>query len=218
MPDHPRPLRKWLRLTGFTLGGLVAILLVLAAVGFGLSLLDEMRLREDSRTHEGSLEGNGAVRGHANRLLARLPPRSTLGDNAFRFVAVPELSYYTYVVSLSAKGATVEGVLITTERSRDEKKTTTTEQNFTMPRNDYHALVTEMDHLADHFGGDDSMGCLDGTMIGFERIRGARVTSGIGNGGCSKHYAAIGEIVRLTLMRFVTPRGSPLGHGWYPGF
>jgi len=213
MPEHRRQHRKWLRRFGYALGGLTVVVLVLAATVYIAQWREDSRLRQETRTQEGPVQGGDVIRDHALRLLAMLPPRGGLGDNAFRFVAVPELSYYSYAVSLSAKGAAVEGIVISTEKSHDGKKAATVRQNFTMSRNDYGALIIEMDHLADAYTGNN-LQCLDGTLIAFERVRGPRVTSGIGN-SCSKHYAAIGEIMRLTILRFVTPPGPPTGLGWY---
>src|SRR6185437_7280397 len=133
MAEPSKP-RRWLRRTGFAVAGVAAILLVLTAIVFIQQWREDMDLREASRTLEGPVRGGGIVRDDATRLFATLPSRESLGGDAFRFVAVPELSNYTYALSLSAKGATVEGILVTTERSHGGKKLTTTRQTFTMPR------------------------------------------------------------------------------------
>jgi len=218
--NSPR-LLKWLHRIGYVC---TALILAELAVFFYFAIPATIEHRkyiaqqmEETRTREGALTGGSEIRGNALALLKPLPPLTGPGANGLRFVAMPQLSYFDYALSLAGTGGNAEGILIVTDRRREGTAAKSTTQHFTMPRAAYAALLTEFDHRADGFAGIDTGGaCLDGNVIAFERIRGSRITSGIGNGSCFAHYGDIGNIVKAALLRAVTPSGPPVGRNWYP--
>lgn len=169
---------------------------------------------EETRTREGALTGGDVIRASALAQLKPLPPLRGLGTNGLRFVAMPQLSRFWYALSLASSGGDAEGILIVTERGVEGAAPALTTQHFTMPRAAYAALLADFDGRADGFAGTDGA-CMDGSEIAFERVRGTRITSGIGNAGCIAHYRALGDIVRTALLRAVTPSGPPVGKNWY---
>lgn len=216
--NRPR-LFKWLHGIGYVCTALVLAELA-AFLYFAIPATIEhrryiARQMEETRTREGALTGGDEIHADALALLKPLPPLNSLGANGLRFVAMPQLSRFHYALSLAGSGGDAEGILIVTDRGRDGP--TSTIQHFAMPRAAYAALMADFDGRADGFTGIDTDGaCLDGTEIAFERIRGSRVTSGLGNGACFAHYRALGDLVKAALLQAITPSGPPVGENWYP--
>lgn len=172
------------------------------------------KLIEDSRTHETPLREDDEpyVRGSAVKLLAILPPLTALHGNGLRFVAMPSFgtSDYALAVSLPSGALYASGVLTVIDKT-NEKRAASTRQ-FRIPSAAYQRLVTELDHLADGWPGD-GVQCLDGAPAAFERVRGTRITSGIGN--CSPHYDRIKLLVLNSVRRFAPGPDLPTEDDWH---
>src|SRR5689334_3254256 len=171
---HPH-LWKWLHRIGY----ICTVLVVLETIFFGWMFEKEWasrhefeaRARDDTRTHDGPLQGGDAVRADAFRLFKPLPSLKSLGGDGFHFAAMPQLAYFNYSISLGGIGEEVQGVLLVREMLRDSElpkiisrgdhgtqyeppvpKYKETIQYFTMPRAAYRDLMAKMDALTDGFG------------------------------------------------------------------
>jgi hypothetical protein len=172
------------------------------------------KLIERSRTHETPLQEDDEpyVRGSAVELLATLPPLKTLHGDGLRFVAMPSFgtSDYALAVSLPSGAAYATGVLIVIDKT-NESRTAATRQ-FRIPSAAYQRMVADLDRLTDGWPGDDNQ-CLDGSPAAFERVRGTRVTSGIGN--CSQHYDRVKLLVLNAIRRFAPGPDLPTEDDWH---
>lgn len=172
------------------------------------------KLIERSRTHETRLQEDDEpyVRGSAVELLATLPPLETLHGDGLRFVAMPSfgISDYALAVSLSSGAAYATGVLLVIDKT-NERRTAATRQ-FRIPSAAYQRLVADLDSLTDGWPGDSNQ-CLDGSPAAFERVRGARITSGIGN--CGPHYARVKLLVLNAIRRFAPGADLPTEDDWH---
>ncbi|WP_176787114.1 hypothetical protein [Sphingomonas sp. NFR15] len=169
--------------------------------------------KEESRTHETALlaSDDQFVRQSALRSLAALPPLSGLNGDGLRFVALPSfgMNNYALAVFLPRNAQQAVGVLIVT--SIGVKGAATHRREFRMPASAYRTLVADVDRRTDGWPGDADM-CLDGIPAGFERVRGSRVTSGIGN--CSPHYKALKAVILRAMRRFAPVEDLPAGDDW----
>jgi hypothetical protein len=55
--------------------------------------------------------------------------------------------------------------------------------------------VGPVDSMTDWWFGYGLGGCYDGIAVAFERTRGSKVTSGVGNSSCSEHYKTLRKLV-----------------------
>jgi len=172
------------------------------------------KLVERSRTHETPLREDGEpyVRGSAVELLAMLPPLRALHGNGLRFVAMPSFgtSDYALAASLPSGASYATGVLIAIDKT-NESRTASTRQ-FRIPSAAYQRMMADLDRLTDGWPGEDDS-CLDGAPAGFERVRGARITSGIGN--CDPHYARVKLLVLNAIRRFAPGPDLPTEDDWH---
>lgn len=208
----------WLHRLGYLTT--VIVIIELGSIGYvlGREWLEHRALTaalvEESRTHEAPLreDGDPYVRGSAVKLLAMLPPLRALHGNGLRFVAMPSFgtSDYAVAVSLPSGAAYATGVLIVIDKTT-ESRTASTRQ-FRIPSAAYQRLVANLDRLTDNWPGDDDQ-CCDGAPAGFERVRGARVTPGIGN--CSQHYDRVKLLVLNAIRRFAPGPDLPTEDDWH---
>lgn len=84
---------------------------------------------------------------------------------------------------------------------------------FHMPAAAYRSLVTKMDEPTDGWPGDPGF-CLDGTPTAFERVRGRRVTSGIGN--CDSRDEQLAGLVWKYMRQFAPGDDLPTRGDWEP--
>lgn len=211
--------QRWLHRIGYFTTFLVFVELALLGYLATQDWLDRRQfsadLTEKSRTHETSLLPNGDpyVRGNAIRLLTKLPPLNSLHGNGLRFVAMPSFGTTDYGISIfleqpDASHAT--GVLITVNKR--ESKSSTSQRQFDIPVSAYRSFVTRLDKLTDDWPGDENS-CLDGSPAAFERVRGNRITSGIGN--CSKHYDQLRFSVLDVVRRYAPGDDLPTEDDWH---
>lgn len=212
---------RWLHRIGYLTTALIGAELL--AIGFFATRgwLQEREMSaariEESRTQEGPLRANGDrfVRGSAVYLFGQLPPVSTLRGDGLRFVAMPSFNrtHFAIAISLPRPDATqAQGVL---ERFDQQNSYSPLgrRQQFQMPAPAYHSLVTKMDRLTDGWSGEANW-CLDGTPTAFERVRGQRVTSGIGN--CERHYEQVAALVWNYMRRYAPSDDLPTRADWEP--
>lgn len=207
----------WLRRVGYVTTVLIAVQLTFLAFFSVKQWLDRRdmyaQVREESRTHETALleSDDSLVRQSALRSLAALPPLDGLNGDGLRFVALPSfgMNNYALAVFLPRNAQQAVGVLIVT--SNGVKGATTYQRQFRMPASAYRTFVTDVDRRTDGWPGDADM-CLDGTPAAFERVRGSRVTSGIGN--CSPHYKALKAVVLRAVRHFAPDEDLPAGDDW----
>lgn len=212
----------WLHRIGYV----TTIIVAVEAVGLGFLAWNlwenvyraEARTAQESRTRDGSfsIRDGDLLRRDAARSLAPLPPLSSMAGNGFRFAAMPSFSdrWFSAALYLPRDSNEAEGVLATL-LGDDEKARTLSVVKFSVPRARYLGFIQRIDALADGWAGDRDL-CMDGTTVAFERVNGARITSGIGNAICSKHYGEISASV-LSLLRQYGPRDIlPSESDWVP--
>lgn len=211
---------KWLHRVGYVTTTLVAVQILLIVGVICWEQWETVRrfqlLREWSKTQEGPLK-------HDDRLpvddlsayLKRLPPTAGMNGDGFRFVVAPSFSQSDYAFSLSLKrGASQADGHLYTFASRTHALTGPS-RAFAVPAWDYRRYADAMDRLTDGWPGADE-GCTDGAPVAFERIRGARVTSGRGN--CSSHYDRIKRLNLALIRRFAPSSDLPTEKDWYRPF
>ena len=209
---------RWLHRLGYV----TTLIVFLQIVGVGVaSFLHWQRDRErtaelveESRTQEGPVqEGDGQwVRGSAVRELALLPPLHALQGNGLRFVVMPSFSeWYSLALSIEPRAERTAGVLIVSKYSDGEPGQRST-RRFTVPRAEFLKAMSEFDRLTDHWEGDANL-CLDGAPMAFERVRAARITSGVGN--CSPHYDRLRAMMLQTVRRFAPDDDLPIDLNWH---
>ncbi len=83
------------------------------------------------------------------------------------------------------------------------------EARFQIPQDDYVALVRRLDGLTDGWPGTrpEPHQCYDGRAVAFERARGRRVTSGVGNASCDRHYGQVSQVLDGFVARFAPKLG-----------
>ncbi len=168
------------------------------------------KIREATRTHEGPFAANDddVIGQHVILMLAELPAINTMEGNGLRFVALPSFGNSQYAVAMWRKQniGPASALLVAV----NEDTNAITRYPFLVPAGDYIQLVEQIDALNDKWDGTDLI-YLDGVTIVFERIRGKRVTSGVGNVG---HYSQIGWLVLRTVMRFAPDGPLPSENDW----
>lgn len=208
----------WLHLIGYLTTAIVIV--ELSAIGFfvGREWFRDRQvstiLIERSRTHEAPIrdDGESYVRGAAAKMLAMLPPLRALHGDGLRFVAMPSFgtSDYALALSLPPKASAADGVLIVIDKTGESRSAIT--RRFTASAADYRKLVIDLDRLSDEWPGDDDQ-CLDGVPAAFERVRGPRITSGIGN--CSPHYDKVKLLVLNAIRRLAPGPDLPTEDDWH---
>jgi hypothetical protein len=214
---------KWLRMlhrVGYVATALILAELLWIAFLVTRGWLQERQWRaaqvEDSRTHEGPLQASDGeiVRGSATYLLGQLPELSGLNGDGIRFVAMPSFnrSHFAVVIYLPADAAEANGLLA--RYDSQNKYAPLGERRFHIPASAYRSLATKLDRLTDGWPGY-SDACLDGTPTAFERVRGRRVTSGIGN--CGRHYEQVATLMWNYLRQLAPGEDLPGRNDWEPG-
>lgn len=210
---------RWLHRVGYLTTALILVQLIFVAVVAGRGWLRDREMRaslvEESRTHETPLlpTGDRYVRGGAIERLGKMTPLADLHGDGFRFVAMPSFGTTEYGVVLSlplpdADHAT--GVLTTFAKSG---KGLVQHRTFNIPADEYRKLTSQIDNLTDGWPGNGDDLCLDGTPAAFERVRGTRITSGVGN--CSKHYEQLKALVLAPVRRFAPGNDLPTENDWH---
>lgn len=212
-------MRLWLHRIGYVTTALIVAQL-LAIAFYGTRAWLEKRKAdaeqiEATRTHEGPLQSMGDrwVRGSAIHLLGKLPPLRQLHGDGIRFVAMPSFnrSHFAVAISLPKSAADeAQGVLMRFDQENDYAPFG--ERQFRIPSSVYRSLVARTDKLTDGWQGYSDY-CLDGTPIAFERIRGPRITSGIGN--CHQHYEQLGSLMWSHLRKFAPGDDLPDSGDWH---
>jgi hypothetical protein len=208
----------WLHRIGYLTTVVVIVELGVIAVAVGGEWLRHRQISamlvERSRTHEAPIREDGEphVRGAAVELLARLPPLRALHGDGLRFVAMPSFgtSDYALALSLPPKATAADGVLLVIDKTSESRPVAA--RRFTAPAADYRKLVIDLDRLADGWPGDVDL-CGDGAPAAFERVRGARITSGIGN--CSPHYDKVKLLVLTAIRRLAPGPDLPTEDDWH---
>ncbi len=208
----------WLHRLGYLTTAIVIIELGIVGYVVGREWLRHRewsaKLVERSRTHEAPLREDGEqyVRGSAVELLAMLPPLRALHGNGLRFVAMPSFGTtdYALAASLPSGASHATGVLILIDKTNEGR--TASNRQFRIPSAAYQRMMADLDRLTDGWPGDDDS-CVDGAPAGFERVRGARITSGIGN--CDPHYARVKLLVLNAVRRFAPGPDLPTEDDWH---
>jgi hypothetical protein len=221
--QSPRGRPRWLRVlhrVGYVTTALVLLEILFVAFLATRGWLHERQIRsaqiEDSRTHEGPLRAadDDIVRAGATYLFAQLPPLAALHGDGLRFLAMPSFnrSHFAVVIYLPKPDAKeAEGVLSRFDSQNNYAPLG--KRRFRLPVSTYRSLATKMDKLTDDWPGDSGF-CLDGTPTAFERVRGRRVTSGIGN--CDQHYEQVGSLMWNYLQQFAPGEDVPSRGDWEP--
>lgn len=208
----------WLHRLGYLTTAIVVIELGIVGSVVGRDWLRDRELRDElidhSRTQETPVRENDGsyVRGSAVKLFAKLPPLQALHGDGLRFVAMPSFgtSDYALAVSLAPGALYASGVLIVIDKTEGSR--TSSSRGFHMPSPAYQRLVADLDRLTDGWPGDFN-GCLDGAPAAFERVRSARITSGVGN--CSPHYTRVKLLVLNAIRRFAPGPDLPTEDDWH---
>ena len=210
----------WLHRIGYVTTALIVVELLWIAFLFTHGWLHEREMRagqiEATRTHEERLLPNGDryVQGEAIDLLGKLPALNGFHGDGLRFVAMPSFnrSHFAVAVFMPRPAADqAQGVLLRFDWQNNGAPLG--QRQFHMPAAAYRSLVTKMDKLTDGWPGNPGL-CLDGTPTAFERVRGKRVTSGIGN--CDEHYEQVGLLMWNYLRRFAPGDDLPTRGDWEP--
>jgi hypothetical protein len=213
---------RWLRLlhrVGYVTTALVVVeLLGISFLATRAWLQDrEMRasLVEDSRTHDGPVRADDdIIRRSAAYLFSQLPTLSALHGDGLRFVAMPSFNQAHFAVAIympSPQAKDAEGVLLRFDQQNNYAPLG--QRLFRMPAAAFRSLAVRMDKLTDGWPGSSDE-CLDGTPAAFERVRGRRVTSGVG--GCGQHYEDVARLNWNYLKRFAPGPDLPTRGDWEP--
>lgn len=215
----PRGWLLWLHRIGYIATALIVAELIAIAYFATRARLEERQIRsaqiEDTRTHEGPLQANSdrLVRGSAVYLLGQMQPLSSLHGDGFRFAAMPSFNrtHFAVVVLMPrSDAAEAEGVLA--QFDSQYRYALISKRPFRMPASAYRSLVARIDKLSDGWPGDSGF-WLDGTAAAFERVRGQRVTSGIGN---NPHYEQMANLVWTYVRQFAPGDDLPRKGDWQP--
>lgn len=171
----------------------VAILVI----GIALFLMVEShRIAQFDRTYERPLpvDPNNYVLEPAHRLLDKLGPRSS--DNSLQFVVMPSFGKRWFAVSLVEVNGKGLGEAIVAHPDGG----LVSHQLFEIPPPELKRFFDRWDELTDGYSGD-GRSYLDGNPLAFERHRGQKITSGVGNSPC--HYDALGDWATHRLSLYV---------------
>lgn len=157
--------------------------------------------REHTRTHDRPLVVGDMGAGEAFQPVR--PPPSARSD-ALGFVSMPSFSlWHAASLRLPPGSEVAQGEIVFVRHGvPGEQLTFSPVQTFTLPKAAYLAAVHQVDTLTDGWQGNGDNGCFDGVPVAFERIRPARVTSGVGNASCDPHYKAVEKVVEPLLTRY----------------
>ncbi|MFC3712232.1 hypothetical protein ACFOMD_06605 [Sphingoaurantiacus capsulatus] len=185
---------KWLHRIGYvTTAVFCAELVALAAVAgpeiYRIAALWAEQRREN-RTREGPLPAGKAL----TQELALLPPLPSLGRDALRFGTHFSLSDKSYALSLAlpANAPRASGEILRMSVNGD-KPILLSAARFTMPRDAYRRMTQQLDEQTDNWNGKGYGGCLDGAATAFERVRGQKISSGVGL--CVSHYTDLSRLI-----------------------
>lgn len=163
-----------------------------------LILADAFMMARENSTRAGPLEvdPDNPVLSGAHKLLDTLPSKYEVTDDSLRFAAMPSFGPRWFAVALSNNGrdARLSATIL------DRESGVIDQRAVSIPVPDYRSIVTTFDSQVDGFWGETS-GWTDGTPIAFERKRGGRVISGVGNSPC--HYAPIANDLAVQLAPYV---------------
>lgn len=208
----------WLHRLGYLTTAIIVIELGIVGSVLGREWLRNRELHaklvDNSRTQETPVRvgDDPYVRGSAVKLFAKLPPLRALHGDGLRFVAMPSFgtSDYALTVSLPSGAPYASGTLIVVNKT-DEGRTDST-RTFRVPSPAYQRLVADLDRLTDGWPGDGNQ-CADGAPAAFERVRAARITSGVGN--CSRHYKQVKLLLLNAIRRFAPGPDLPTEDDWH---
>lgn len=212
--------QKWLHRVGYVATALILAELILIAAVAGKAGLDSRQIRanmvEKSRTHDGALlpTGDSWVQSRAVELLRQLTPIKALHGEAIRFIAMPSFGSAEYGVVLwlpQSDPSQASGIFTTF--AKQNNRAAVTHRDFIMPATAYRSLMSQIDKLTDDWPGDADDACLDGSPAAFERVRGKRVTSGIGN--CNDHYERLKTLMLAAVRRYAPGDDLPTENDWH---
>lgn len=142
---------------------------------------------QGSSTRSGPLpkdDDTNPVFANAHDLMSPLPSLSKLSADSLRFAAMPSFGRRWFAVALSRSGKDVRGIAVILDRETGAKTVT----RLTISAPDFAKMVSQFDNQIDGYRGE-ARWWADGTSLAFERKRGKRVRSGVGNSPC--HYSVI---------------------------
>ncbi|HTN15118.1 MAG TPA: hypothetical protein VL094_09955 [Sphingomonadaceae bacterium] len=182
-------LRKTVIISLKAFGTLVSILAV-------IFLIDMYFIALSNSTRSGPLRiDNGSpVLVSAHELLSQTPVLRQMSDDSLRFAAMPSFGRRWFAVALSSDGKNVRGWVVILDRETGTKS----KKKFSMEQSAYARMMIKFDDQADGYWGE-ARGWTDGTSLAFERNRGGRIVSGVGNSPC--HYAVITNVMARGLSR-----------------
>jgi hypothetical protein len=210
---------RWLHRIGYATTALVVAELLLISFFATRTWLQAREVRaaqiESTRSHEAALQAKGddIVLGSAAYLLRQLPPANALHGDGIRFVAMPSFNRAHVAVAIfmpQPDAAEAQGILLRFDEQKNYAPLST--RQFQMPAAAYRSLVAKMDKLGDGWPGDSGF-WMDGTPTAFERVRGRRITSGLGN---SPHYEHVAILMWNYLHRFAPGDDLVTRSDWEP--
>jgi hypothetical protein len=170
---------------------------------------------EASRTHDGPVRADhDIIRRSAVHLFGQLPALDALHGDGLRFVAMPSFNqaHFAVVIYMPSPGAKdAEGLVSRFDQQNNYAPLG--QRQFHMTASAYRSLVAKLDRLTDDWSGSPDL-CLDGTPIAFERVRGRRITSGVG--ACGQRYADLALLVSNYLQQFAPSADLPTRGDWEP--
>jgi len=214
--------RTWLHRIGYVCT-IIVLAELLAVVGLTAWAWREQHLSDVARMHEtqtqeGPLAGRDILERSAMGPMNLLMPRTALRGEGVRFVAMPQLSPTWYAVELAGAGqGPVPVTVIVIHRNPHDDGFVPVTMPFAVSRETYAKLTAALDRLTDGYAGHAWDMCLDGTVVAFERVRGSRITSGIGNIYCGgTHYGEISALFLPVVCDHAGLENPPKDIGWYP--
>ena len=162
----------------------------------GTFALERHRLAQFNRTYDTPLRisRGDPVLADAHRLMDRLKPFN--GPDSLRFAAMPSFGGRWFAVALRKDGDEARGGVVIENRPSGQVEVRT----FRVSRQEFDLMMAKWDSLTDGYSGE-GRSLADGTPLAFERRRGNRFTSGVGNSPC--HYDVLGDLSAQFLARYV---------------
>lgn len=189
--NRPLSLRLWLHRIGYVTTAIIAAELLLMA-GFGAASAYEQAMsdradRAARRTYERPL-ASPRIQGR----FAALARENPAGPDSLKvYTSGPFCCFAIMILSAGQNGAPAHGV---EADYADDGTPMHGVTHFEMPAAAYAAAMRRFDQLTDGRPGDTDIGA-DGAHVAFERVRGARVTSGEGSTASrTPHYSDIMKI------------------------
>ena len=212
---------RWLKAVdrvGYAATAVLGIEIVALVMMMGPQLLESERRWANFAAEQGTKptpllpNDDGYVRAGALALLGSMMPLNKLDGNGLHFVAMPSFGIAEYgVVIYAPKTGAGEARGTLTVFRRDQKLPRT--RTFLVPAEAYRTWAASFDQHTDGWTGEYSA-CFDGTPTAFERVRGTRVTSGIGN--CEDHYDEVKNMLLGLVRRYAPGDDLPNSEGWHP--